>query len=65
MKKENIEDIETSLSGEESTITNADGEVKPKWYQRRRSGITTQTSDKKETPEGLWNKCPELFNRIS
>ena len=59
MKKENIEDIETSLSGEETIITNADGEVKPKWYQRRRSGITTQTSDKKETPEGLWNKCPE------
>jgi len=57
MKKEKDDDIETSLSGEETTIT-ASGEVKPKWFQRRRKGITTHTSDKKETPEGLWNKCP-------
>jgi acetyl-CoA carboxylase carboxyl transferase subunit beta len=24
-----------------------------------RKGILTSTADKKETPEGLWNKCPE------
>lgn len=59
MKKEQEEDIETSLSGEEINVTSASGEVKPKWYQRRRKGITTETSDKKETPEGLWNKCPQ------
>jgi acetyl-CoA carboxylase carboxyl transferase subunit beta len=27
------------------------------WFQRRKEGITTSTNDKKETPEGLWNKC--------
>lgn len=57
MKKE--EDLEINLTGEEATVTTAGGEVKPKWYQRRSKSITTETSDKKETPEGLWNKCPE------
>lgn len=27
------------------------------WFKRIREGITTSTKDKKETPEGLWNKC--------
>lgn len=27
------------------------------WFKRRKEGITTSTKDKKETPEGLWNKC--------
>ncbi|MCU0322716.1 MAG: acetyl-CoA carboxylase, carboxyltransferase subunit beta [Chitinophagaceae bacterium] len=59
MKKEKVEDLEINLTGEETTVTSATGEVKPKWYQRRNKSITTETSDKKETPEGLWNKCPE------
>jgi len=57
MKKEKEEDFETSLSGEE-TVQQGE-EFKPKWFHRRRKGITTSTADKKETPEGLWNKCPE------
>lgn len=28
------------------------------WFKRLREGITTSTSNKKETPEGLWHKCP-------
>lgn len=28
------------------------------WFKRNREGITTSTKEKKETPEGLWNKCP-------
>ncbi|MFB6258589.1 MAG: acetyl-CoA carboxylase, carboxyltransferase subunit beta [Flavobacteriales bacterium] len=28
------------------------------WFKRIREGITTSTSQKKETPEGLWHKCP-------
>ncbi|MEM7161862.1 MAG: acetyl-CoA carboxylase, carboxyltransferase subunit beta [Bacteroidota bacterium] len=28
------------------------------WYKRIKEGITTSTKDKKETPEGLWHKCP-------
>lgn len=27
------------------------------WFQRRKEGITTKTDEKKESPEGLWNKC--------
>jgi acetyl-CoA carboxylase carboxyl transferase subunit beta len=29
------------------------------WFKRRKKGILTTTAEKKETPEGLWNKCPE------
>jgi acetyl-CoA carboxylase carboxyl transferase subunit beta len=38
--------------------------AKPRWFKRIRKGILTSTADKKETPEGLWNKCPEC-NYIS
>jgi acetyl-CoA carboxylase carboxyl transferase subunit beta len=27
------------------------------WFKRSKEGITTSTSEKKETPEGLWSKC--------
>ncbi|QEC69569.1 acetyl-CoA carboxylase carboxyltransferase subunit beta [Panacibacter ginsenosidivorans] len=56
IKKE--EDFDTSLSGEEGSNVQH-GEPRQKWYKRLRKGITTSTADKKETPEGLWNKCPE------
>ncbi|MCX8148764.1 acetyl-CoA carboxylase, carboxyltransferase subunit beta [Thermaurantimonas aggregans] len=29
------------------------------WFKRNKEGITTSTSEKKETPEGLWYKCPK------
>ncbi|SFT87635.1 acetyl-CoA carboxylase carboxyl transferase subunit beta [Lishizhenia tianjinensis] len=29
------------------------------WFKREKEGITTSTKDKKETPEGLWHKCPK------
>lgn len=29
------------------------------WFKRVKEGITTDTKDKKETPEGLWYKCDE------
>ncbi len=28
------------------------------WWKRNKQGITTETSDKKETPDGLWYQCP-------
>jgi acetyl-CoA carboxylase carboxyl transferase subunit beta len=28
------------------------------WWKRNKKGITTETSDKKETPDGLWYQCP-------
>lgn len=32
------------------------------WFKRIKEGITTSTKDKKETPEGLWYKCPKCKN---
>ncbi len=29
------------------------------WFKRKTEGIQTSTKDKKETPEGLWYKCPK------
>jgi len=29
------------------------------WFKRTEVGITTETEDKKETPDGLWHKCPK------
>lgn len=55
MKKERVEDLEVNLTGDENSHTS---EHKAKWYKRIRKGILTKTSEKKETPEGLWNKCP-------
>ena len=34
------------------------------WFKRIKEGITTSTSDKKETPEGLWYKCPSCKNIV-
>src|SRR3989338_6069962 len=27
------------------------------WFKRNKEGITTSTKEKRETPEGLWEKC--------
>src|SRR3990167_9218876 len=29
------------------------------WFKRKKEGISTSTREKKETPEGLWYKCPQ------
>ena len=29
------------------------------WFKRIKEGITTKTEEKKETPDGLWIKCPK------
>lgn len=29
------------------------------WFRRNKKGILTSTTEKKETPDGLWHKCPE------
>jgi acetyl-CoA carboxylase carboxyl transferase subunit beta len=52
--KNREEDIEVNLTGEDSNSN----ESKPRWFKRIKRGITTPTADKKETPEGLWTKCP-------
>jgi acetyl-CoA carboxylase carboxyl transferase subunit beta len=53
MKQE--EDFSANLAGEDGPIE----ESKTSWFKRIKKGITTSTAEKKETPEGLWAKCPE------
>jgi acetyl-CoA carboxylase carboxyl transferase subunit beta len=50
-----IEDFDANLAGEEGKTE----ETKTSWFKRLKKGITTPSSEKKETPEGLWTKCPE------
>jgi acetyl-CoA carboxylase carboxyl transferase subunit beta len=57
MKKDLELDIETNLTGEEEKQLEESG--RRSWFTRRKKGILTSSADKKETPEGLWNKCPE------
>lgn len=59
MKKEE-EDLDAKLTGEKEKQE----EAKQRWFKRIKKGILTTTSEKKETPEGLWTKCPEC-NLIS
>ncbi|MCW3112978.1 MAG: acetyl-coenzyme carboxyl transferase beta chain [Segetibacter sp.] len=58
MKQE--EDFESNLTGDKEK----QDEAKQRWFRRIKKGILTSTSEKKETPEGLWAKCPEC-NYIS
>lgn len=48
------EDFDSSLSGELSS----DAEARSSWFRRIKKGILTSTKDKKDAPEGLWEKCP-------
>lgn len=48
------EDFDASLSGDDDKE-----ESKRSWFRRRKKGITTSTKDKKESPDGLWTKCPQ------
>jgi len=50
-----IEDIDANLAGHEVKAE----ETKSNWFRRKKKGIDTKTSEKMETPEGLWSKCPE------
>ena len=49
-----VEDFDANLAGDEGK-----GSTKSSWFKRIRKGILTSTHEKKETPEGLWSKCPE------
>jgi len=35
------------------------------WFKRKIKGVNTPTTEKKETPEGLWYKCPQCSNVVS
>jgi acetyl-CoA carboxylase carboxyl transferase subunit beta len=35
------------------------------WFRRIKKGISTETKEKKEAPDGLWHKCPECRTTIT
>ena len=35
------------------------------WFNRIKKGIQTSTEEKKEVPEGIWNKCPSCKKAIT
>jgi len=57
MPENQIEDFYAQLAGDQK-------DDKTGWFKRIKKGILTKTSEKKETTEGLWTKCPEC-NYIS
>jgi acetyl-CoA carboxylase carboxyl transferase subunit beta len=50
-----FEDLDAQLTGDDA----AENSRKNSWFRRIKKGIVTSTAEKKDTPEGLWNKCPE------
>ncbi len=50
-----FEDLDARLTGDD----HSGPDPKNSWFRRIKKGIITSTAEKKETPEGLWNKCPE------
>jgi acetyl-CoA carboxylase carboxyl transferase subunit beta len=49
------DDIESTLTGDSVE----EGHHKTSWFKRIKKGILTSTKDKKDAPEGLWEKCPD------
>lgn len=54
MTSEYNDEFEQPLSG-----SNHKSEQTGSWFRRIKKGISTSTSEKKETPDGLWTKCPK------
>lgn len=54
-KKSEVTDSTFDVFNEESQQEKVE---KTRWFSRRNKGILTSTADKKDTPEGFWNKCP-------
>ncbi len=54
-----LEEFERKLTGEEVSVEEAEKtDERNSWFRRHKKGILTTTSEKKETPDGLWVKCP-------
>lgn len=54
LKMPREEDFDANLAGE---LGNNE-EARSRWFKRIKKGILTSTAEKKETPDGLWVKCP-------
>ena len=53
-KMQHEEDFDANLAGEDGN----NDEARSRWFKRIKKGILTSTAEKKETPDGLWIKCP-------
>ncbi len=54
-----LEEFEQKLAGEDLHAQEAmEGAERSSWFRRHKKGILTSTSEKRETPDGLWVKCP-------
>ncbi len=56
-EEKHLEEFERRLSGDDLAPA-ADEAQRVSWFKRKNKGITTSTSEKKETPDGLWVMCP-------
>jgi acetyl-CoA carboxylase carboxyl transferase subunit beta len=54
-----LEEFEQKLAGEDLMVKEAiEASERSSWFRRHKKGILTSTSEKRETPDGLWVKCP-------
>jgi acetyl-CoA carboxylase carboxyl transferase subunit beta len=54
-----LEEFEHKLTGEDIQAGEVAAESeRTSWFRRHKKGILTTTSEKRETPDGLWVKCP-------
>ena len=54
-----LEEFEHKLTGEDLQAQEAiEASERSSWFRRHKKGILTSTSEKRETPDGLWVKCP-------
>ena len=54
-----LEEFEHKLTGEDLHAEEvAAASERSSWFRRHKKGILTTTTEKRETPDGLWVKCP-------
>ncbi|MCC6761390.1 MAG: acetyl-CoA carboxylase carboxyltransferase subunit beta [Chitinophagaceae bacterium] len=56
-KEKQLEEFESRLTGDD-LAANTTEDSRLSWFKRKHKGITTSTSEKRETPDGLWTMCP-------
>ena len=54
MNMAKLEDFDSVLGGDD----NLNAPAESGWFRRKKKGILTDTKDKADAPEGLWNQCP-------
>ncbi len=56
--EKNMDEFERNLSGDDAMTQDMErGDIRG-WFKRKNKGILTSTAEKRDTPDGLWVKCP-------